>query len=124
MRDDRFKLVEPHKYASHEGTLPHDDGTPGKRVTNTTDWALYDLRRDPGERYDVKDMYPEVVVRLKSALDDMRARCGDSNMKVKGNEKRPHGYIYNPLIEKYSHDRSDYTVRGRGNKTDKDPKNK
>ncbi len=124
VRDDRFKLVEPHKYASHEGTLPHDDGTPGKRVTNATDWALYDLRRDPGERYDVKDMYPEVVDRLKSALDDMRARCGDSNMKVKGSEKRPHGYIYNPLIEKYSHDRSDYTVRGRGNKTDKEPKNK
>ena len=32
-------------------------------------------------------MYPEVVDRLKSALDDMRARCGDSNMKVKGAKK-------------------------------------
>lgn len=120
VRDDRFKLVEPHRYSSHEGTLPHDDGTPGKRVGQTTDWALYDLRRDPGERYNVLDMYPEVVERLKAALDDMRARCGDSNMKVKGSEVRPHGYIYNPLIEVYTHDRTDYTMGGR--KKDKSKK--
>ena len=111
VRDDRFKLVEPHKYASHEGTLPHDDGTPGNRITNHTDWALYDLRRDPGERYNVLEMYPEDAARLRAALDDMRARCGDSNMKVKGAEVRPHGYIYNPLIEKYTHDRNDYTMK-------------
>ncbi|MGM9741216.1 MAG: sulfatase [Candidatus Cryptobacteroides sp.] len=91
VRDDRFKLVEPHKYVSYEGMLPHDDGSSGKRCTRQTDWALYDLRRDPGERYDVKEMYPEVVERLQKALDAMRQECGDSNMDVIGTEVRPAG---------------------------------
>jgi len=111
VRDDRFKLVVPHKYSSHEGALPHDDGTPGRRVKRTAVRALYDLRRDPGERYNVIEMYPEVARRLGAAIDSMRVRCGDSNTGVRGREVRPHGYRYNPLSEKYTHDRNDYSVR-------------
>lgn len=91
VRDERFKLVEPHLYITYDGTLPHDDGTPGPRTKAYTDWALYDLRRDPGERYDVKSLYPKEVERLKQALEVMRKQCGDSNMHRKGKEVRPAG---------------------------------
>ncbi|MCM1036804.1 MAG: sulfatase [Bacteroides sp.] len=111
VRDDRFKLVVPHRYSSHTGTLPHDDGTPGRRRTLRADSALYDLRRDPGERYNVLEMYPDEARRLGVALDSMRVRLGDSNTGIQGREVRPHGYIYNPLSERYTHDRDDYTVR-------------
>lgn len=93
VRDERFKLVEPHLYITYDGTLPHDDGTPGPRTKAYTDWALYDLRRDPGERYDVKSLYPKEVERLKQALEVMRKQCGDSNMHRKGKEVRPAGKI-------------------------------
>ena len=93
VRDERFKLVEPHLYITYDGMLPHDDGTPGPRTKAYTDWALYDLRRDPGERYDIKSLYPEDVERLKQALDVMRKQCGDSNMRIKGGEVRPAGKV-------------------------------
>lgn len=89
VRDERFKLVEPHLYITYDGTLPHDDGTPGPRTKAYTDWALYDLRRDPGERYDVKSLYPKEVERLKQALEVMRKQCGDSNMHRKGKGSSP-----------------------------------
>jgi len=92
VRDDRFKLVEPHEYNTYEGYLPHDDGSPGGRGRAHTDWVLFDLRRDPGERYNVLEMYPDEVAKLKQALADMRAQIGDSNMKIgHGPEVRPAG---------------------------------
>jgi arylsulfatase A-like enzyme len=67
IRDERFKLILPHSGRSYEGFLPGNDGMPGPvNEQRLVESALYDLRRDPGERYDVQQLYPEVVKRLKS----------------------------------------------------------
>src|SRR5690606_19913912 len=62
VRSGNWKLVFPHKFRSYEDVVPGNDGHPGPYkdgvLTNT---VLYDLRRDPGERYDVKELYPEIV---------------------------------------------------------------
>ena len=93
VRDAQFKLIEPFDYNSYEDVLPGLDGAKGKMSKKSTGWALYDLRRDPGERYNVIEQYPEVVERLKSQLDRMRADVGDSNMGVKGAGVRPVGKL-------------------------------
>lgn len=94
VRNDRFKLVEPHKHATYDGVIPHNDGTGAKTAhVEETEWALYDLRRDPGERYNVIELYPEVVEQLKAALQSMREEVGDSNMGVEGREVRPAGRV-------------------------------
>src|SRR5690606_42138840 len=62
VRDANWKLVFPHPGRTYEGFEPGNDGMAGK-VNNNHQFAggLYDLRRDPGERYDVSAFYPEVV---------------------------------------------------------------
>lgn len=93
VRDSHFKLVEPFDYISHEDVLPGMNGAKGEMTKKSIDWALYDLRRDPGERYNVIEQYPEDVKRLKLQLDKMRSEVGDSNMKIKGSEVRSSGVI-------------------------------
>lgn len=39
--------------------------------------ALYDMRRDPGERYDVQSQHPEVVEELMRIADAAREDLGD-----------------------------------------------
>jgi arylsulfatase A len=45
----------------------------GKKATAAAE-ALYDLEDDPGERTDVADRHPDVVARLRAALDRLVAR--------------------------------------------------
>jgi arylsulfatase len=66
VRGGHWKLLLPHTYRSEEGELPGQNGWPGKGHNTKTELALYDLRRDPGERYDVKEQNPEVVERLQN----------------------------------------------------------
>lgn len=93
VRNARFKLVTPHKYQTNENQLPRDGGAPGETGQIEVGLALYDLRRDPGERYDVKDMYPEEVKKLQEALDVIRRDIGDSITGVNGENVRPSGTI-------------------------------
>lgn len=67
IRRGNFKMVFPHEYFSYEDVLPGMNGLPGKRIVKKTGLALYDLRRDPGERYDVKRLYPQVRQELEKA---------------------------------------------------------
>jgi arylsulfatase len=55
--------------------------------------ALYDLRRDPGERYDVKDHYPEIVKELQELALKARRDLGDDLTEEKGTGRRPAGSI-------------------------------
>jgi arylsulfatase len=57
--------------------------------------ALYDLRRDPGEQYDVKAYYPEMVGKLKSIAEEARADLGDDIQKVTGRNNREAGKLSN-----------------------------
>ncbi|GHV23175.1 arylsulfatase [Bacteroidia bacterium] len=97
--DGMFKLVFPHRYVTYGAYTPGNDGKPGKLENVELRKAeLYDLRRDPGERYDVISQYPEVVVNLMKIADRMREDLGDNLTRVQGNGRREPGYTknYNP----------------------------
>jgi arylsulfatase A-like enzyme len=90
VRKGQWKLVLPHTFRSYEGKLPGNDGWPGEYSSGKTGYALYDMRRDPGERYDVKELYPEIVDELKKLAADMRQDLGDENYNMPGiNSRKP-----------------------------------
>ena len=51
VRKDNWKLVFPHESRSYKNVLPKNDGHPGPYSKFTAEYALYNLRRDPGEEY-------------------------------------------------------------------------
>ncbi len=78
VRRDDWKLVLPHGSRSYEKFLPGNDGFPGKTDENNPILlALYDLRRDPGERYDVQSLYLEIVAELQKVAEIAREDLGD-----------------------------------------------
>jgi arylsulfatase len=97
--DGSYKLVFPHRYVTYGAYAPGNDGQPG-RLDNVSVYKaeLYDLRRDPGERYDVISQYPEVAARLMRVADRMREELGDDLTRAKGRERREPGLTkdFNP----------------------------
>ena len=94
--DGMFKLVFPHPYTTYGAYVPGNDGQPGKlKETELTKCELYDLRRDPGERYDILSQYPEVVMKLMKVADEMRKDLGDNLTRVQGTGKREPGLTKN-----------------------------
>jgi arylsulfatase A-like enzyme len=91
VRKDNWKLVLEHPYDSYEGLLPGNDGFPGPRRRDTSDYALYNLRRDPGERYDVKDLYPDVVREIELIVEQAREDLGDNLTGREGKRVREAG---------------------------------
>ena len=90
VRIDNWKLVFAHPSRSYEGQVPGRDGVPGNAPeTVPMPQALYDLRRDPGERYDVQAQFPEMVRRLEALAEQARADLGDDLTKTKGTNQRP-----------------------------------
>ena len=92
--DGMFKLVFPHKYVTYGAYEPGNDGQPGK-LTNLEIMKpeMYDLRRDPGERYNVITQYPEEAAKLMKIADLKRHELGDNLMRVKGTERREPGLV-------------------------------
>jgi len=75
---DYWKLVLPHKGRTYRNMKPGVDGWPGKTGIETIESAqLYDLRRDPGEWYDVAAFYPEKVKELEILAGEARKDLGD-----------------------------------------------
>lgn len=94
VRKDQWKLVLPHSGRTYEGFAPGNDGHPGKVDENhQTELALFDLRRDPGERYDVKAYYPQIVEELLKLAEEAREDLGDSITQKKGKNVREAGVI-------------------------------
>lgn len=92
VRQGNWKLMLPHNYwQSFENVLPGNDRLPGKYETVDVPLALYDLRRDPGERYDVKDQNPKIVAELQALAEKARADLGDKLSNRKGANTRPIG---------------------------------
>ncbi|NDV63810.1 sulfatase [Bacteroides sp. 224] len=90
--DGMFKLVFPHKYTTYGAYVPGNDGQPGQLTNIDLKKAeLYDLRRDPGERYDVLSQYPEKAIELMKIADEMREDLGDNLTRKKSNGFREAG---------------------------------
>ncbi|MDD3395437.1 MAG: sulfatase [Anaerotignum sp.] len=90
--DGLFKLVFPHKYTTYSEYVPGKDGQPGQLSTlEVKKLELYDLRRDPGERYNQISEYPEVVIRLQKMAEAVRADLGDKLTRRKPVGARTHG---------------------------------
>ena len=94
VQKDYWKLVLPHKYRSYLGVLPGKDGWPGKyTIDSVKNVELYDIRRDPGERYDVISSYPEIVEELQKIVEEARIDLGDDMVKREGANRREPGRI-------------------------------
>ena len=92
VRKGNWKLVFAHPGQTYHGFEPGRDGFPGKVDGNFNHpEGLYDLRRDPGEQYDVKEFYPEVVAELKKIADAAREDLGDDLTNNPGKNRREPG---------------------------------
>jgi len=94
IRKGNWKLVFAHPGRTYIGFKPGVDGFPGSTNENFDfEEGLYDLRRDPGERYNVKEYYPDVVAELKKLADEARTDLGDDIQNIKGLNRREPGRI-------------------------------
>ena len=91
---DFWKLVLPHKSRTYRGMKPGVDGLPGPTGTETvTEPQLYDLRRDPGEWYNIAQFYPEKVKELQLLVEKARKDLGDNLTNSPGENRRKAGSI-------------------------------
>ena len=96
IRRDQWKLVFKHPSRSYLDQAPGMDGFPGPAPENVMmNEALYDLRRDPGERYDVQAYFPEIVKELKALADKAREDLGDDLQNKTGANNRQPGRLPN-----------------------------
>jgi arylsulfatase A-like enzyme len=92
--DGRWKLVFPHFGRTYEGFIPGKDGKSGGAYENHWfEGGLYDLWRDPGERYDLKEYFPEIVQRLEGLAEAAREDLGDDLTGAAGKNRREPGRI-------------------------------
>jgi arylsulfatase A-like enzyme len=91
---DFWKLVLPHKSRTYDGFKPGADGWPGPTgILTVKSPQLYDLRRDPGELYDVAEYYPEKVKELQTLAGEARKDLGDALTGAPGENRRNAGSI-------------------------------
>jgi arylsulfatase A-like enzyme len=94
VRMNDWKLVFAHPGRTYENFDLGMDGYPGKVDENfPVKSGLYDLRRDPGERYDVQNQFPEIVKELQALADKAREDLGDDILKAEGKNRREAGMI-------------------------------
>ncbi len=97
VRKGNWKLVFPHPGRSYEGNLPGKDGLPGLAPEDRAfPLALYNLERDPGEKYDVSQQYPEMVATLNKLAEAARDDLGDNLQNRMGKNNRPAGFVEQP----------------------------
>jgi arylsulfatase A-like enzyme len=96
VRKGNWKLVLPHTWHSYN-TLPGKDGYAGNRIKMTIEKAeLYNMMRDPGERFNVIEYYPEKVKELMEIVLKSREELGDLNVGIaSGSENRQIGKLEN-----------------------------
>jgi arylsulfatase len=94
VRKGNWKLVFAHKGRSYVGSQPGNDGFPGPSPENIPfEQGLYDLRRDPGETYDVSETYPEKLAELMVLAEKARKDLGDDLTNREGTGRRPIGTV-------------------------------
>ncbi len=94
VRNERFKLVFPHKYRTLKG---HPGGFGGRPIPYQQDeirrLTLFDLDNDISEKKNVIDDHPEVVQQLQSAAERARGDLGDKLTGRTGSGIRPAGKL-------------------------------
>lgn len=94
VRNDRFKLVFPHKYRTLKG---HPGGFGGRPIPYQQDTVrvltLFDLDADVSETTNVISQHPDVVRQLQAAAEVAREDLGDKLTKRKGTGIRPAGQL-------------------------------
>lgn len=104
-----WKLVFPHPGRSCTGFGPGRDGRPGVVNENFPfEGGLYDLRRDPGEHYNVGESFPEIVKSLEKIALEAREDLGDDLTGEPGKNRREPGRLP---------DLSDAETRGKSDAT-------
>lgn len=89
-----WKLVFPHPGRTYLGFEPGKDGIPGAANENFNfGRGLYDLRRDPGEQYNVIESFPEVVAELEKIAAEAREDLGDDLTNSPGKNRREPGRV-------------------------------
>lgn len=92
--DGEWKLVFPHPGRTYLGFQPGRDGSPGVVNENfSIEGGLYDLRRDAGERYDVRESHPEIVAALEKIASEARRDLGDDLTENPGENRREPGRV-------------------------------
>lgn len=87
VRYKNWKLVLPHTSSSYV-QLHGIEGMGGKISHVPVPMALYDLAHDPGEAYDVQQLYPAMVKKILALADSAREDLGDNLTKRIGKNVR------------------------------------
>jgi arylsulfatase len=94
LRSGQWKLELPRDYRSLDGGPGGKGGRPVKySVLKVPQPELFDLTSDIGQQKDVAAQNPEVLKKLLSAADQMRAELGDDLTSQTGNARREPGHI-------------------------------
>ncbi len=94
VRHGDWKLVFPHPGRTYVGFQPGTDGLPGRAMENFEHvGGLFDLRRDPGEQYNLLEFHPEMVEKLNKLADEAREDLGDDLTGHPGKNRREPGRI-------------------------------
>jgi arylsulfatase A-like enzyme len=93
IRNDRFKLVFPHKYRTLAGRAGGDGGTPVDYGQASVELSLFDLDNDVSETTNVIKDFPDIAAGLQKSAETARQELGDRLTKRKGKEKRPPGRL-------------------------------
>lgn len=87
VRYKNWKLVLPHS-ASTYSAIHGKDGNGGSILKRDVPMGLYDLAHDPGEVYDVQQLYPEMLQQLLKIADEAREDLGDDLTGHEGKNRR------------------------------------
>ncbi len=93
VRKDNWKLILPHESRSYENVMPGMDGHKGNYSKLKLEYELYNLRRDPGERYNVIKKYPKIAQELKDLAESARIDMGDNATGRIGKNTREPGRV-------------------------------
>jgi len=94
VRHKDWKLYVPHTYRTLNGRSGTNDGFPVPYEMNEIKTpALFNLKTDPQEQFDVAAQNPEIVAHISKIADSVRNVLGDRLTGIKGQEVRPVGRI-------------------------------
>ncbi len=94
IRYRNWKLVFDHPGRTYIGFSPGKDGAAGGSNENFShEGGLYDLGRDPGERYNVMADFPEIIAMLQKMADEARQDLGDDLTNKTGANRREIGKL-------------------------------